>query len=335
MSIDKPIIKILNVFIGSKCNLSCEQCDTRSDIFKDESNDPSLEEIFESVLLVQKHFKIDTYSALGGEPLLYLEKTSKIIKFLRDSDPEGRIVLPTNGTLLAKHMDYVVDLVNKYDICVAITDHFINFQDKKLSNKIKNSTLELASRLKYQKLDGKEFFANFIEFNNKDKNIFWKRFTQYHPEFLDHHDNNIAYGNDKTWIWMHLQEEFNSHYYRDENNKPKPFATEDCSGSYFTGCASLFCSFLDRKKLYKCAALGTLENFLKKENATEDPAWQKYQNYQPLDLENCSVDDTISFSNNQFAESHVCDMCPNKDEYKIIKTETNVLPKKIIHIHEI
>ena len=51
-------LKILDVFIGNKCNLACEQCDTRSDIIRTKDYDPSLEEIKEGIALAQKHFRI-------------------------------------------------------------------------------------------------------------------------------------------------------------------------------------------------------------------------------------------------------------------------------------
>jgi hypothetical protein len=52
-------LKILDVFIGGKCNLACFQCDTRSDVIRSGEYDQSTEDIIEGIRLAQKHFKIE------------------------------------------------------------------------------------------------------------------------------------------------------------------------------------------------------------------------------------------------------------------------------------
>jgi organic radical activating enzyme len=329
-----PEISILDIYIGSKCNLTCYQCDTRSDIFKDNSNDPELDEILEGIDLARKKFKVNIYGMLGGEPLYYLDRVEKIVKFIRSYDQTATIVLPTNGTLLEKKMDKVVELVKTYNISVAVCDHFASFEDRKLSNKIEKAAMHLVERLGYTPIGGVEFFKkNIINVDKAEHDQSLKRFLEYHPDITLGHEKNLAYGNYLSWIWFRPQYDFHPHYRRDENNKPKPFMTNDPTGSYFNGCCSLFCNFLNKKKLYKCAALGTLESFLKKENLLDDQDWQKYLAYKPLDLETCTDEEVMNFSNNKFAESSVCDMCPNTNDYKFIKTPELVLPKKIFKIN--
>ena len=38
-------IKILDIFYGNKCNLTCNQCDTRSDVVRKGEYDPTIEDI--------------------------------------------------------------------------------------------------------------------------------------------------------------------------------------------------------------------------------------------------------------------------------------------------
>lgn len=330
---NNPEINILDIYIGSKCNLTCYQCDTRSDIFKDNSNDPELDEILEGIDLVRKKFKVNLYSTLGGEPLYYLDRIEKIVKFIRSYDQTTTIAFSTNGALLEKKMDQVVELVKTYNISISVCDHFASFEDKALSTKIENAAKELVNRLGYKPIDGVEFFKrNIINVDKAETDESLKRFLKYYPNITDGHEKNLVHGNYSSWIWFRPQHDFQSHYRRNKNNTPKPFMTNDPKGSYFNGCCNLFCNFLNKKKLYKCAALGTLESFLKKENLLNDQDWQKYLNYKPLDLENCSLEEVVNFSNNKFAESSVCDMCPNSDDHKFIKTPELVLPKKIFKI---
>lgn len=327
----KPSLKILDIFIGNRCNLACEQCDTRSDVFrKDKSKDPSFSEICESIILADKYFEVETYSTLGGEPLLFFDFTEKVIKFIREINSEARIVFSTNGMLIPKYLEKIVKLVDECDVSIGITDHFAGFEDKKLSNQINQNVLKLVDALGYDKIDGVKFFKEWLNLESYDQDKNWDRFLKNRPNFLEGHENNIAFGTKDKWIWFHPQSHFQAHYYRDEHGSPKPFITNDSKGSYFRGCCSMFCSFMNKGKIYKCAPLGTLENFLSKENVLEDKDWEKYLSYTPLDLKNCTQQDIEDFSNNKFRESDMCDMCPNSGNNYFLKTPDKVLPKKII-----
>jgi organic radical activating enzyme len=52
-------LKILDVFIGGKCNLACYQCDTRSDVIRTDEYDQDINTILQSIRLAQKHFQIN------------------------------------------------------------------------------------------------------------------------------------------------------------------------------------------------------------------------------------------------------------------------------------
>lgn len=329
----KPKLKILDVFLGNQCNLECEQCDTRSDIFRKENPyDSDFNQICESITLADRFFEVETYSALGGEPLLFFDFTKKVIRFIRQTNSKSRIVFSTNGLLIPKFLDEIVDLVNECNVCIAITDHFAGFENNHLSNKINEHVSQLISKLKYPSVDGVTFFKDFIGIDSYNDDESWHRFLKNRPGFLASHDLNIAYVYNNRWVWFHQQSHFQSHYYRNENNKPKPFLTNDPTGSYFKGCCSLFCSFLHKSKIYKCAPLGTLKSFLSKENVLYDKDWEKYINYIPLDLKNCTIKDVEEFSKNKFRESSVCDMCPNTDDQYFLKSADKVLPKKSIKL---
>ena len=86
----KKEIKILDIFYGNKCNLACSQCDTHSDHVRGTQDDPELENIKQSITLAHKHFNVDLWGILGGEPLLYIDKCTAILDHLRSLDPESK-----------------------------------------------------------------------------------------------------------------------------------------------------------------------------------------------------------------------------------------------------
>lgn len=304
-------LKILDVFIGGKCNLACYQCDTRSDVIRTDEYDQDINTILQSIRLAQKHFQIDTYSMLGGEPLLYLPKIKEIVNFIKSSDPTARIVIPTNGTLLNKHKTELADLLLNYDVSLYVCNHFAGFKDARLSDKVVESALDFSKELNLIEY-------STTEFNKKISGIDITKRTEHFTE------QEHVFTNGKIDLWIRNQKEFHSHYYRN-NGVPKPFISGNPEESYRQGCCSPICSFLFDSKLYKCAALGTLERFLKSYNLLNDLDWQKYLSYRPLDLTTATPEDIADFSNTKFSAKPECDMCPSSNEYVFVKTEEKVI----------
>lgn len=308
-------LKILDILIGSKCNLACFQCDTRSDIIKDTSYDSSLEQIIASITLAQKHFSVETYSMLGGEPLLYLDKVREVVKHIRATDTTARIVIPTNGMLLDKRSDELADIMITYNVSLYVCNHFASFEDPTLTNKVFDSAIKFANSLQLTPYDRDQFIADITGNPVTKRDNF--------------NGNEQVFSNGNIQVWIRDQGEFHSHYFMSVTG-PKPFMSGNPADSYREGCCSPFCNFLKDNKLYKCAALGTLEKFLTIHNSLDDPDWQKYLAYKPVDLETATEEDITAFASNIYSPSEFCDMCPSNSKNIFIKTPDKVLPIKEI-----
>jgi organic radical activating enzyme len=297
-------IKILDIFIGNKCNLSCFQCDTRSDIVKSKSLDPSIESIKQGILLAQQYFTIEHYSLLGGEPLFYMDKVEEIVAFIRSFDSTTPILLPTNGKMIDKKADELARLISQYNLTLMVCNHFSAFEDKTLSN---------------------ELTASIGKFVKKTGLIESKQHT-----FFDQLIDEGLFVNQQGTVTLFFRDQdyFQSNYYLD-NNKPKPFASGDPDASYANGCCSPYCTFLRDSKLYKCAALATVKTLLIHHDNMDDPAWQKYLNYKPLDLTNCTLEEVAHFSNTKYRSIGECDMCPSQSK-SFTKTKATVISIKEI-----
>ena len=111
-------IKILDIFIGNKCNLSCLYCDTRSDVIKSKTYDPTIESIIEGIDLAKNKFHIDNYSILGGEALFYLDKLETIARHIRSFDQHTNILVPTNGRMIDKKLNEIKETNNQYNFII-------------------------------------------------------------------------------------------------------------------------------------------------------------------------------------------------------------------------
>ena len=130
----------------------------------------------------------------------------------------------------------------------------------------------------------------------------WKEYVRSKGIDITNRDpNDVTYMKENYGIHYMESTEFQS-IYNIENGVPKPFNSNP-QDAYKNSCPSQFCAFLYNKKVYKCAALGTLRNFLEKKNLLEDADWQKYLNYKPVDLE---TDSPEEFSKTHYPKSWYC-----------------------------
>jgi organic radical activating enzyme len=304
-------LKILDIFIGGKCNLACFQCDTRSDVIRTNEYDQDIDTMLDGIKLAQQHFKIEMYSMLGGEPLMYLPQVKKLVAYIKKTDPTAYIIMPTNGTLLHKHKTELADLLLNYNVSLFVCNHFAGFKDTRLSKKVVDSALQFSKELNLLE-------SNAVDFN---RNLFGIDITERENSFTG---KEYVFTNGKMHVWIRDQKEFHSHYYMD-NGIPKPFISGNPAESYKQGCCSPMCSFLFEGKLYKCAALGTLKKFLKSHNLLNDLNWQKYLAYEPLNLSTATPEEIKDFSDTKFSAKPECDMCPSSDKHIFVKTEEKVI----------
>lgn len=318
-------LKILDVFIGNRCNLTCFQCDTRSDLFRKGELDPDIDTIKDGINLARSKFNIETYSLLGGEPLMYLDKVEEILKFIRSFDPTTPIMIPSNGALIHKHVEKISDIIKNYKIMLVVCNHYSGFIDQSKSNKLRLDIQPLIESLNFDKVDPLMFFNTILDWDNTKEDPLWERFLKIKGHLGNEFSREELYLKDKHGLFFKSQDEFAPNYYINSNGAAKPFDSPSASDSYLNGCGSLFCTFLNNKKLYKCAALGTLNQFLTRHNLLEDPDWQKYLNYKPLDLEKCSDEEVEFFSKTKYSSIKECTMCPHVDK-NFIKTPETVIP---------
>jgi hypothetical protein len=211
-----------------------------------------------------------------------------------------------------------------------ISDHVRKFKDTSRSDKIQFSAEQLADQLNLPLIDSNELWKDVLSQRPLDSG--WTDYWKTKSTYFENVDASQDKSNDSFWwnnsygVFLQGQTEHAKHYYI-KNNKPLPFNSTDTAKSYFKSCPSCYCTFLYNKKLYKCAALGTLKQFLEKHESIDSPEWQKYLSYKPLDLTSCTLDEVENFSTSKFQNIDECSMCPENNQI-ISLTEETVLPIK-------
>ena len=327
----QPKLKILDVFYGNMCNLTCTQCDVRSDIFRKGEYDKDLENIKEGIRLACEKFEIENYTLLGGEPLLYMDRIVELAKYIRSIAPNTVIMCPTNGALLSKNKEWCVELIEKYKVLLIVSDHFAQFEDKKLSNRVRQAAIEVQEKIQFPQLDAVDWFYEIFDFNNEKQDPLFQGWLDLLS--ITHEDVNYGLENDLFFLkeghglYYKQYGVFQKHHYIDEFGKPKPYNEGDPESSYKKGCCSPWCTYMHDKKLWKCGSLGTLHRFLSHHNSLDDPDWQMYLEYKPLDLETCTDEEVAQFNLDKYRSVKQCQMCPkNGDDFT--KTPEMVLPNK-------
>jgi len=281
--------------------------------------------IKESIVLANEKFDVENWSILGGEPFLYTEKVLEILDFLRKIEPNKVIFFPTNGSLLDKNMDLAVEIIKKYRVWMQVCNHFAAFKDKTKTESLISNVYKLAEKTGIAKAEStSKWWKEIMNYDSGTPD--WQKYLKRkNVDIDDTSPNEAAWIDGKSGIYYMEAHSFQSIHYFNSSGKPKPFESSDPEASYWNSCPSCFCALLYDKKIYKCAALGTLKNFLTKHDSLEDPIWQKYLNYKPIFLDSCDDADVKNFSDNHYSHIDECTMCPGTRN-EIIKTEEKVLP---------
>lgn len=322
-----PYIKILDIFYGGKCNLACDQCETRSEVHDDSDPDPQVEDIILGLRSAKEKFEIDVYGLIGGEPLLYLDRIEEIAQAVRAQDEDKILLCSTNGLLLDKRFNEVARLIDQYQISFCVSNHFAAFADTSLSDRVQSNFKSLAEGLGFARQQDDRLFTQILADSRDDPtSIFWK--TLFNNQATD--DWQFLYKKNNVFLYYNNQREFKRNHWTDSQGNPKPFATNDPERSYREGCSGPLCSLLVGTKLYKCSALANLKKLLKHHQVLDDPDWAKYLSYQPLDLLAYNENEIKKFSDTKFCAVDQCDMCSTGDDVWFTKTPDKVLKIKSI-----
>lgn len=103
------------------CNLNCVACTHFAPIFKREKPDTK-ERFLDIALLRKKIASIVNFFIMGGEPLLNDELEKYVIE-VRKQYPEASIIIVTNGLLLPQCSDKLLELLNRNNVCVSISEY--------------------------------------------------------------------------------------------------------------------------------------------------------------------------------------------------------------------
>lgn len=124
------MIKYIETHIVDHCNLKCAGC-THFSPLSNEYYKP-LEEYKNEIRQLQKitNGEIGTFRIMGGEPFLHPQALDFCIA-TRELFPNTSIVIASNGILLNQLSDEIINIYNKYNIALCISEYGINIDRNK------------------------------------------------------------------------------------------------------------------------------------------------------------------------------------------------------------
>ena len=276
-----------NIIYGYRCNYACEGCCVGSNHVSDVSQDPDLDTVLAAIDRLpgvirmqdsEDFWQRGMITLLGGEPMLYWhERIVPIARAVRRNFPRVRLLIFSNGHLMHRHADDIIDFLDEVSGNITITNHLRGDPD---------STL------------GRRWWANTQEFLS-------------HPRLIKIHDEHYHIdGNIESNINFYDAEEWFTWYRQMGDGKIKPFDSKNPARSMQYGCASgSVCSTLFENRLYKCASLAMLPGLLRYTGQYQDPDWQPYLDYPYIDVFDPDPDAQRNFSRTFGQPIPQCTMC--------------------------
>ncbi len=281
----------LNIIYGYRCNYSCVGCCNGSDYVKTTDVDPDIDLTLQALKKLPEYVEIDSsgmITLLGGDPFMYWHERIVPLAFaIRKSFPLSKINIFTNGHLINRYTNDVIDILNNLgNSCVTISRHFQGDM---------------------QSVAGKKWLGNVTEFTNDSRIV---KISNDHYHVKNNISANIHFSQSNEWFTWYRQE---------SNGNIKPFATNNPAKSAKYGCASgMTCSTLFENRFYKCGSLAMLPGLLTTKNQKQDSDWKKYINYPYLDILDLDSIRFDEFKHTYGKPTTHCDMC-NDQPSNVIK----------------
>lgn len=281
--IEKISLPTLNILYGYRCNYSCDGCFSGSDSIRNADFDPALEEILDSIPRLKQTISVEhMITLMGGEPWLYWEdKIVPIVLSLNQSFPKTKINIFSNGHLLGKNIDKFIHLSKQIEkLCLTVSRHLDPVMDSAPGKHWQKSISTMADHPEIYKISDNHYHVK----DNINANIYFSQIENWTPS-----------------------------YRRTPAGQIKPFSTNDPDGSFAKRCGTIGCTCVLGRKLYKCPTLASLSAHLTSLKQIDDLDWQKYLQYQPLDLTMQTSREMKNFADQLHRAVDQCDMCNNND----------------------
>lgn len=173
LPVDFSKVRVVSIFLGNKCNMSCPYC------HRDETEtSPVVSDKLKDILLKTGKIRVFFY---GGEPTLYMDAIKEIV----ETKPNADYYITTNGKLFDKYKDYFDE--HNFFVVFSYDGKHSEREFDPLTKPIKINKLGVSSTLTHSHCDIKQWSRDI---NEKEDVI--KRPIYAYP----HHSHTLAHGNE-------------------------------------------------------------------------------------------------------------------------------------------
>jgi organic radical activating enzyme len=294
-----------NIIYGYRCNYSCVGCCNGSNYVKNTKYDPDLAEILLAIEKLPEYIEIDSQgmiTLLGGEPFVYWEERIKPIAIkCRESFPDAKINIFSNGHTAYKFTQDIINFIDKYNLNITISNHLKG---------------DMQSTL------GTQWSNNIAKFLNHDVII---KIHNEHYHIKDNTNANIYFYHSDTWL---------SWYKTTNLGEIKPYNSDSAEDSMKYGCASgSLCTAMFGSKIYKCGSIAMLKGLLEQKKQIDDVDWKQYLDYPAFDVLQNNISNFNYHVVNYNKPVQYCTMCNNMPDNVMLwtnRTKDMIIPSKTL-----
>jgi len=116
--------------------------------------------------------------------------------------------------------------------------------------------------------------------------------------------------------YMYLEYQYDENFYQTYKGTlatMKPY-DNDPAQAFKEMCCQKLCPMMKDGKLFKCSSIAELRRVLTDWNHLDEPEWQKYLEYNGLDI-SCTDEDLLEWTDNYGKYDWHCGMCPIADDH--------------------
>ena len=339
---ERPNVGYGEFYITHVCNLNCSECIRMNNFHF--TGHQRWDDYADDYTELSKKVSFDIISISGGESFLNPD-FKKWVAGIRKLWPESTIWIGTNGSRL-KYIDQLYDLLIDNKAHISISAHGRNMFNEITSNI--NNLLQHPISVSYR-----ADVSKWVDVFNKNKNSDWPEcnsieeyeklpiaikdqcaLANIDPHSILATTGSIVYTDaNGVKIFYNHSYEFRSSpvKYSDDTNQ---FTVYDCDpNKSHDVCFSKTCHVLHKGKLYKCAHVAVLPDFIEQFNVNISKEDKKLLlDYKPLGPDS-TLEEAKEFSKRIKKTIPQCKLCPS--DLKTTQIEATTQKKKVIKIKKL
>lgn len=265
----------LGYFTHSKCNLSCDGCNSLSNhsVLHDQKPNSYQDSMHKDLDIILERFGIESWAFTGGETLFRSDVWQRVRHVCNTVPPETKVFLFTNGLLIdEEHISNMIDIADKYPNVLIMISYHHDPAPKNKYNHMMQKVLQKVFRIVQAEEKSQEEIRDLLL--DSISHGYASDPTDYSRGFVrvECPNQNILINVFPIVNWQYGEILDNGMPKQYKNDYKEAHAACMCPNPFYDGDGQIF----------KCPYMHQLKKLLIKKGHLED--WPLLRDYEPYDL---------------------------------------------------